>query len=329
MSDDGAAGGPAGDATGTRADATVEAEAEDEAGEMVRSRDEQAPDAAELHARLETLEAENERLRATIVAAQRRRYRLTALGLGTVGMVALGGAVVIPELRELLVALAATGIFGAVLTYVLTPERFVAASVGERVYGTLADNERAIVDDLDLRGEPVVVPTAGELGPARLYVPLSSRDVGTADGAGTGAGTIPASVPEEEALATPFVTTGGAGLAVKPTGGPLYESLVAATGALPEGPANVGVVVADGLVEQFELVGEAEVDAEPGRVTLAVDDSAYGPVDRFDHPVASLLATALAVTLETPVSVSVAEGGEDGEWLVTCRWDPDARASEA
>ena len=325
MSDDGAAGGPAGDTAGTRADTT----ARDEEGEETESEergDEQSAEEAELQARLETLEAENERLRATIVAAQRRRYRLTALGLATVGMVALGGAVVIPELRELLVALAATGIFGAVLTYVLTPERFVAASVGERVYGTLADNERAIVEDLDLRGEPVVVPTAGEIGPARLYVPLSSRDVGTADGAGAGA--IPASVPDEEALATPFVTTGGAGLAVEPTGGPLYEALVAATGTLPEAPADVGVVVADGLVEQFELVGGAEVDAEPGRVTLAVDDSAYGPVDRFDHPVASLLATALAVTLETPVSVSVAEGGEAGEWLVTCRWDAGTGASD-
>ena len=327
MSDDGAAGGPAGDATGTSADATVEAEAEDEAGETVGRGDEQAPDAAELHARLETLEAENERLRAALEAAQRRRYRWTALGLATVGMVALGGAILLPELRELLIALGATGLFGAVLTYVLTPERFVAASVGESVYWTLADNERAIVEDLDLRGEPVVVPTSGEIGPARLFVPLTGRDVETGDGAEAGATVM--SVPDEDALSTPFVTTGQPGLAVEPTGGPLYDGLVAATRTLPEAPADVGVVVADGLVEQFELVGGAEVDAEPGRVTLAVDGSAYGPVDRFDHPVASLLATALAVTLETPVSVSVAEGGEEGEWLVTCRWDHDPGATDA
>ena len=323
MSDEGAAGGPAGDAAETRADAT----AEDEAGETVGRDDKQTPEAAALHGRLETLEAENERLRAALEAAQRRRYRWTALGLATVGMVALGGALLLPELRELLIALGATGLFGAVLTYVLTPERFVAASVGESVYGTLADNERAIVEDLDLRGEPVVVPTSGEIGPARLFVPLTGRDDASADGAE--AGPIATSVPDEDALSTPFVTTGRPGLAVEPTGGPLYDALVAATGALPEASADVSVVVADGLVEQFELVGDAEVDAEPGRVTLAVDDSAYGPVDRFDHPVASLLATALAVTLETPVSVSVAEGGEEGEWLVTCRWDDDAPATDA
>ena len=294
--------------------------------ETTDSRSQRSPEAAELHARLETLEAENERLRAALEAAQRRRYRWTALGLATVGMVALGGAVLLPELRELLIALSATGLFGAVLTYVLTPERFVAASVGESVYGTLADNERAIVEDLDLRGEPVVVPTSGEFGPARLFVPLTGRDVKTGDGAEVGATAMP--VPEEDALSTPFVTTGQPGLAVEPTGGPLYDGLVAATRTLPEAPADVGVVVADGLVEQFELVGGAEVDAEPGRVTLAVDDSAYGPVDRFDHPVASLLATALAVTLKTPVSVSVDEGGEEGEWLVTCRWDHDAGGAE-
>ena len=273
----------------------------------------ESADRETLRERIEALEAENDRLRAVARAAQRRRYRRTALGLGMIGVVALGGALAIPELREVLVALGATGVFGAILTYFLTPERFVAASVGERIYGTLADNERAIADDLDLRGRPVVVPATGSAAPARLFVPMIRENPD--DRASIGA------VPDAKALASPFVVDEPHGLSIEPTGAPLYDALTDAAGELPSAPADVASVAGDALVEQFELVDAVEVDAEPGRVTVAVDGSAYGPLDRFDHPVASLLATALAVELEAPVAVSVDEGGDRGEWLITCRWE--------
>jgi hypothetical protein len=282
---------------------TVADESESEGEPGFESVVEEDRNPAELGARIETLEAENERLRQDVAAVQQHRYRYTALGLALVGTLALFGAALFPTVETILIALGGTGIFGAILTYFLTPERFVSATVGERVYGTLADNEAAIVDDLDLRGAPVVVPATGSAAPARLFVP-QLPDTET---------------PEDEALRAPFVAGESNGLAVEPTGAALYEVLTDATGAMPDEAGGVAVTAGDALVEQFELVDAVDVDSdEEGRVTMAVDGSAYGPIDRFDHPVASLLATTLAVELDTPVTV-VVESADRVDWLVTCR----------
>ena len=258
-------------------------------------------------ARIETLEAENERLKRALGDATRQRYRLTALGLLAVGLVALAGAALFPALQTVLVALGATGVFAALLTYLVTPERFVAASVGERVYTTLASNEAAIVDDLDLRGAPRIVPTSGSSAPARLFVSLDPE----------------ADVPGDDALDAPFVTDPVRGLSVEPTGAALYDPFTDATPSMPESADALAAAVGDALVEQFELVDAVDTDVEPGRATLSVSGSVYGAVDRFDHPVASLLATTLAVELSTPVSVTVDEDDGRGDWLVTCRWEPE------
>lgn len=267
-----------------------------------------APDRAELAARVEELEARNERLRQAVAAATRARYRRSALAMGLVGLLALGGAYLLPDVRTVLLALGGTGVFAAVLTYFLTPERFVAASVGEAVYATLADNEAAVVDDLDLRGEPHVVPGRGPAAPARLFVPL---DAGV-------------DVPGETDHVAPFGVEDRMGLYLQPTGAPLYESFSEAAGTLPGEPAALARSVGDALVEQFELVDGVETDVEAGRGTLAVDGSVYGPLDRFDHPVASLFATTLAVELDEPVSVAASESDETAEWRVTCRWGAEA-----
>jgi hypothetical protein len=284
-------------------DANIERDTESQAESD--SSDSEEVDRSELVARIETLEAENERLRTVVEVAQRRQYRYTAIGLLVVGLVALGGAFVFPSLRIVLIALGGTGVFGAVLTYFLTPERFVAASVGEQIYGTLADNEAAIVDDLDLRGDPVVVPSEGDAAPARLYVSVTEGD----------------GIPDATALSDPFVTGDKPGISLVPTGVPLYESVADAAGTLPEAPGDIAATVGDALVEQFELIDAVDTDTEPGRATLTVSGSAYGPVNRFDHPIASVLAATLAIELDKPVTVAVDDGGERGDWLVTCRWD--------
>jgi hypothetical protein len=278
---------------------SIEAESR-EAGEPAST----GADGEILTERIETLEAENERLREAVSTANQRRYRFTAIGFAIVGVIALGGAALFPPERTVLIALGGTGLFGAVLTYFLTSERFVAATVGERVYGSLAGNEAAIVDDLALQGEPTVVPADGSAAPARLFVSLAP-------------GVEP---PETENLSVPFVTDGEPGISLEPTGAGLYAVLTDAVGTLPETQQGIATMVGDALVEQFELINAVEVDSEPGRVTMAVEGSAYGPVDRFDHPVASLLATTLSVELQSPVAVSVTEA-DRAEWLVTCRLD--------
>lgn len=84
-------------------------------------------------------------------------------------------------------------------------------------------------------------------------------------------------------------------------------------------------MLAEALVEQFELVDSASVDSrEPGRVTFAISGSAYGGVDRFDHPVASILATGLATVLDEPIKLETTDSDTtQADYLVTCRWETD------
>lgn len=266
-----------------------------------------SPDPAEAAARAELLAEENRRLRAEYARARRATYRRTAWWLAAVGAVAVLGGLVFTDGREVLFALGGTGLFGAILTYYLAPGRFVAADVGERVYAASAANATALIDELGLRSERRYLPGDGSSTP-RLFVPQH----GDCD------------CPDDRA--GPIVTDPGErGLLLEPTGGRLFESFERTLeGSLSADPSAAATRLADGLVEQFELATDAEpsVDAEDGRVTVAIESSAFGDVDRFDHPVASFLAVGLADALERPIELEVDPGDGRAEWLVTCRWEP-------
>jgi hypothetical protein len=227
--------------------------------------------------------------------------------LGGLGLL---GAGLIPSLREPLLALGGTGLFGALLTYYLTPERFVAASVVEAVYGTLAENLESIAGELELSDTRVYVPVDGDPG-VRLYLPEQSLE---GDG-----------LPAADDLRDSFVVTPThRGLSLRPSGDSLRREFVETTSPVPEAPEDLVAAACEALVEQFELVDAADPDAEePGRATVRIAGSAYGPVERLDHPVASLLATALADATDEPVELEVATTG-DAESLVTCRWGAES-----
>lgn len=264
-----------------------------------------ADDRLELAARVELLADENRRLREEYVRARRSQYRATAIGLAAVGLVAALGGVLFPDAREVLVALGATGLFGALLTYYLTPSQFVAADVGERVYAAATGNLAAIVDELGLRDERVYVP--GETEPARLYVPQHAAYA----------------IPEPRA--GPIVVDEDArGLLLTATGAELFREFERGlTGDLAAAPPVLAEQLTDALLEQFELArsADADVDADRGRVTVAITDSAFGDVDRFDHPIASFLAAGIAAGLERPVTLEVTPGEERADWVITCRWE--------
>lgn len=268
--------------------------------------DDDVRDREELSARVAMLEAENRRLRQEYVRARRARYRRTALGLAGIGLVALVAGVLFPATRQILLTLGAIGVFAAVLTYYLTPERFVSASVGERVYEALAANEADVVADLGLAEDRVYVPTDATEGVVRLFVPQEADWT----------------LPDPDVLDRPFVVDGGTarGLSLRPTGAALFEDLERAlAGPLAEAREPLAEQLADGLVEQFELADAASVDAGPERVSVGIDGSVYGAVDRFDHPVASLLGVGIAVGLDEPVAVSVTTGDDRFEHVVTVR----------
>ena len=266
-------------------------------------------DQLELKARAELLAEENRRLRDEYALARQASYQRTAFGLAVLGCIAALGGLVFSDGREVLFALAATGLFGGLLTYYLTPGQFVPANVGERVYAAGAANTAAIIDELGLRDERIYVPTDGSAS-TRLFVPQRAEY----------------DIPDD--LDRAFVTGDShRGLVLEPTGVGLvreFERTLAADVASSAQP--LAVQLSDGLVEGFELARSADPDVDPatGRATIAIGGSAFGPVDRFDHPIASFFAVGFAVGLERSVTLEVDDGGENErvEWLVTCRWDP-------
>ncbi|WP_201287806.1 hypothetical protein [Salinirussus salinus] len=288
--------------------------ADSDASEGEASPPSEDPEAAlaDLRTRVEVLREENRRLRKESRRLTQARYRQTALGLLGVAAVAAVGGLLFPAARSVFVVLAGIGAFGAVLTYYLTPERFIAASVGDRVYATLAANGDALVEEFALTDHRVYVPTGQ--GEVRLFVP-QHEEYAVPDAADLDRVAV---VPEDRRER---------GVALEPTGQRLHEEFERSR--VTDGSSEVAAVadgLADAVVEQFELAAAAdpEVDAEDGQVTVAVHDSALGAVTRFDHPVASLVATGLASDLERPVRLTAEELDEAGaDAHVTCRWSAE------
>jgi len=269
------------------------------------------PDRADLEARVELLEEENRRLRSAYQAAKRSQYRRTALGLALVGALALGGAALFPNARTVLIALGGTGVFAAVLTLYLTPERFVAASVGESVFDAVADNLTAIAAELGLADARVYVPTGDDV---RLFVPQRETD----------------DLPDADALDTAFVVgEGPRGLALTPTGHRLFEEFERARSGPPaDRPVALARQLADAAIEQFELADRADPESGgDGQVTVGLGDPVYRPARAFDHPVASLVGVGLARGLDTPVTVETRPSDDDRyDTLVTYSWKTEANA---
>ena len=270
-------------------------------------------DQLELAAQVELLTEENHRLRQEYVRARQSRYRSTAVGLAAIGIVAALGGLLFPDTRDVLVALGATGLFGAVLTYYLMPSQFIAADVGERVYTAAMTNLASISDELGLRENRVYVP--GETVPARLFVPQHAEY----------------SIPDDRS--GPIVVDDDSrGLFLEATGAELFREFErAVTGEVGTEPTVIASQLTDGLVEQFELAqsADADIDAANGRATIAITGSAFGSLDRFDHPIPSFLAVGFAAGLDRPVTLEVAAGDDRADWLVTCRWGSETETETA
>lgn len=261
-----------------------------------------------LAAQIEVLTEENRRLRTEYRRARQTRHRETALGLAGLGLAALFGAVLFSGVRDVLLALSGTGLFAAVLVRTLTPERFIAASVGERIYEAYATTGTQLIADLGLTTEHVYVPAEET---ARLFVPqYQSYDL-----------------PDEDALDGMFVVTDDQrrGVVLEPTGSGLFQEFKRDLSDAPASdPGALSEQLTDALVDGFEIVDEARADTEPGRLSVALDGPVYGAVDGFDHPIPSFLAVGVAATLGRAVSLEITQETDDrADALVTCRWETD------
>lgn len=257
--------------------------------------------------RLRQLEEENERLRARYSTARQSQHRRTALGLAGVGLFAGGLAGVVPMVREPLIGIAAIGLFSAVLTWYLTPERFIPADVGQSVFEPLSRNEASLADQLGLSDERIYLETEAGF---RLYIPQRSSE----------------QLPDVADLTHPLVVADGAdesGLSLEPSGAGLYREHRATRSSQPKAVSKAAAQLGESLREHFELVRsyEFDVDADDSRVTVELTEPAYDDPAVFDHPIVSFLGVGLADQLNKPVRVEVAELDSDAEtWSVTLRW---------
>ena len=275
--------------------------------------------ASDLAARVEFLADENERLRREYQRSQRLNVRNTALGLMAVGAIAAGGGVLFPGTRDLLFALAGTGLFSAVLVYFLRPTHFLATGVSEGVYAAHARTGRALIESLGLDDTLVYVPgVPSEFGPGvRLFVPQHrSYDV-----------------PSPESLRQAFVVTEEEqrrGLSLSPTGAELTREFSDEVDRRhADSLADLAPRLSDALVEVFEIAAEASSEVQPteDRLDVRVRDCEFGSVDRFDHPVVSFVAVTTADVVDAPVEVETNALDEaDDEYLVSCSVSPDHRS---
>lgn len=256
-----------------------------------------------LQTRVAVLEAENRQLREEYARARQATYRRTAVSLLIVGLLGIAGGVVFPDARTVLFALGGTGIFAGVLTYFITPERFISAEIGGRLFEAVRADREATIDELGLRGEPVYVP--GD--EVRLFVP---RDTDAP---------LPESLTDLDLFVVPEDPTTG-GVAFHPTGVPLFEEFSDTMDqSLGTRPQSAAPVLADALVEVFELADSVEsaVDTDTQRVTFEVRGAGLGDPTAIDHPIASFLSVSLVEALAEPVEVTVTE---EDPLTVTCRY---------
>lgn len=274
----------------------------------------------ELAAQIELLEAENKRLRELVAAAQRSRYRGTAIALCGVGVLCGILGYLTPAAATVLFALGGTGVFGGVLTYFLTPERFISADVGRRVYTATAESFERLVRDLGLSDRRVyVAASTGEQDETTTTTPSGWLFVPQSEST---------SVPGPTALDAAFVVDEGQrGLSLRPTGSGLFEAVTTSL-TEPFGTTAEAICaqLSDAIVEDFELARTIEYETDPtaGRVSVQITGAVYGDGTRFDHPIVSLLAVGLSTGLEKPVETTVS-GTEP--LAVTFRWEPTVDGS--
>lgn len=256
---------------------------------------------------------ENERLRRAVADAHRTRHTRATVTLAALGLIALVGALAFPAERTVLIALGGVGLYTAAVVRFLTTERFVSVDIGEHIYEALVSDHESIVAELGLQDELIYVPSTVE-GGVRLFVPQHTEYV----------------TPPGTAIDSTFVVTDDSrhrGMTFEPTGRRLLsEFRTMITGELSADPTTLADQLADSIVEGFELARGATTDVDPaaGRATIAVVGSAYGSVDRFDHPVPSLFAVAFATALDEPVTLDVYTNEGSPEQFIKCTWDASA-----
>lgn len=282
------------------------------------------PSRDELLAQQRALKTENERLRSAYAAAQRSRYRRTAIALCLVGVVSIGAGGLLPASRRVLFAIGATGVFAGVMTYYLSPNRFVAATIGDRLIEANVATLTAFVHTLGLSGTIVYVPTTETTVQTDVLAFLPQ----------SGSYTVPADL-------TPGVVTDvnpdAQGIATVPVGGLLLDEFTRAlTADRATEPDALGEQLSEALTDQFELAssveietavtGDTDTDTVPaGRLTVVGRNPVFATATAFDHPIGSFVASGVATAVERPVELRVDQEPSDTDaYQATVSWEDES-----
>lgn len=267
-----------------------------------RPRDQSRDRLADLENRIDRLTARNERLHDHVGWADRSGATPSTLGFVGLSVLSAVGAFVVPSAQSVLLAIAGIGVVGVVLSNTVARGEFIERGDAEEVYAACAANYDAMIATFDHAADRLYLP--GDDGRIRLFVPRRSDEL-----------------PES----TDALVAGDAdhqGLVLEPIGsGFVREVEGAVADAMLATPAAMVEQLTDALEDRFEFVAATDSIVDAGRAEIAVSGSAFGPVDRFDHPVASILAVGLATHLERPVRLEVTDETDRGEWLVSCHWE--------
>lgn len=262
-----------------------------------------------LEERNRELEMENERLRS--VTGPKVFYRRAAILLILVSAVATAGAFLYPDSRDVLIGVAGTGAFGAILLGMLVQEWLFSASVTRAIYDTLWRSERQIASRLGVAETSRYVPTGSDSLGVRLYLSRSTEDP----------------IPPADSLGSTVVTVEDHyTLLLEPTGKEFVEIFERTNGDLPGDVRNAAVVLREAVIEQFELaIGAEVVDLEltngsgRNRLRVRVWGSVLGDASRLDHPIRSFFGVGLAGIVGEPVE-SEAWTEESGNSVLVFRW---------
>ncbi|MFB6163056.1 MAG: hypothetical protein ABEJ86_06440 [Halococcoides sp.] len=209
--------------------------------------------------------------------------RLVTAGFVVLAVIAAGAAAILPGSRSVLIALAGTAAFGALLTRVVAQTPGHPDLVAAGLHDAHASTVERLAVELGLSGQPVYVPVRTGV---RLYLPV-----------------VDGPIPSGAACADALVTDETRGMTVEPTGSALLARIRPAQS--PETTDERIRRLTEAVVDRFELAAAIEVTREDDRVEFDIEDPTIEDLDRLDHPIASTLAVGLAEHRDTPVRVRV------------------------
>lgn len=277
-----------------------------DAGEATAGRSDLEKRIGALEERNRELRVENERLRS--VTGPRVTYRQGAVLFTLVSAAAVAGTVLYPESRDVLIAVAGVGVFGAVLFGILVQEWLLSASISRALYDTLWRNERRIASRLRVDEASRYVPSGVDSIGVRLYLSRSFDDP----------------IPSGASLDSTVLTVDDRyTLLLEPTGKELVDVFERTNGALPDDIQAAAVTLREAVVQEFDLAVGAEIadlrlstDGGQNRLRVRVWGSVLGDATRLDHPIRSFIGVGLARLVEAPIESEAWTDDNDNAVLV-------------